>query len=199
MNESTTETFNNDTVRLSEMPDYRTAEFEPVAATFRRYTVLSTLATWAPFLLIPFALRLLSDLSGQAALLVAGGLLGLIGLIMVYRWIDAGYRGWALREHDLIARHGILWRSVITLPIARIQHVETTSGPLERSQHLSRLKLFTAGGMTADLTVIGIEAGTADRLREHLVEQIRLRDAADARAETEPQPPEPTRADDGPE
>ena len=83
----------------------------------------------------------------------------------------------ALRDHDIAAQEGIFWRKATLLPFARIQHVETSSGPVERSRGLARLKLFTAGGMTSDLDIIGLDAGTADTLREHLAEQIRLRDA----------------------
>jgi hypothetical protein len=177
MNDSSAETFDNDPVDAASIPDYRDADFEPVASTFRRYVVLSTIVTWAPLLLLPAGILLFQDAPRLVVSGIAAGVAGLALVVGVYRWIDAGYRGWALREHDIIARHGILWRSVITLPVARIQHVETASGPLERSQQLSRLKLFTAGGITADLTVIGLADRTADRLREYLVEQIRLRDA----------------------
>jgi hypothetical protein len=170
--------FRNESVRYSDLPDYRDADFEPVAATFRRYTLVSTAVIAMAALLVPVSLQLARDVPWTGVLVIAGGVLAAAVLVGVYRWIDAGFRGWALREHDLIAREGVLWRAVTALPIARIQHVETTSGPLERSLNLARLKLYTAGGTTADLTVIGLAAPAADRLREHLVEQIRLRDAA---------------------
>jgi hypothetical protein len=197
MNDASTPSFRNQPVRPSDIPDYRDAGFEPVASTFRRYTLLSTVVSCMPFAIVPVALRLVRDVPMTGVLAVAGGLLGITTLIALYRWIDAGYRGWALREHDIIARYGVLWRSVITLPVARIQHVETTSGPLERSQGLARLKLFTAGGMTADLTVIGLSDHTAGRLREYLVEQIRLRDAAGSAEAAEA--PDVTSAEAGPE
>ncbi len=184
MNDVQPAPFRNEPVRYSDLPDYRDADFEPVAATFRRYALVSTAAIAIAALLVPVSLQLAREVPWTGVLVIAGGVLAAAVLVGVYRWIDAGFRGWALREHDLIARQGVLWRSVTALPIARIQHVETTSGPLERSLDLARLKLYTAGGTTADLTVIGLAAPAADRLREHLVEQIRLRDAAaDADAE----------------
>jgi len=159
--------------------DYRQVDFEPVAATFRRYAWLSTLLYWLPVLCTASAINLLPKVTLLPGMLTPIAVAVLVLLIGAYRWIDAGKRGWALREHDLIARHGILWQSTTTLPFARIQHVETTSGPLERAFKLARLKLFTAGGMTADLVLIGLDGGTADSLREHLAEQIRRRDAVD--------------------
>lgn len=179
MDEATATVFSNVQVDHSTFPDFREVEFEPVAENFSRYLCVSTLLYWLPVLCIASVINLLPKVTLLPGMLtpVAVALLGL--LVGFYRWLDAGKRGWALREHDLIARSGIVWQSTTTLPFARIQHVETTSGPVERAMSLARLKLFTAGGMTADLILIGLDGVTADRLREHLAEQIRRRDAVD--------------------
>lgn len=182
MNDAVTNFANPQTPR-SALPDYRAIEFEPVAPGFRGYTLLSTLIFWVPVLLLGSAINLHPNVTLLPGVLtpLAGSAIAL--LIAVYRWVDAGHRGWAVRAHDIAACEGILWRSVTVLPFARIQHVETSSGPLERRLGLARLKLFTAGGMAADLTLIGLEAELADTLREHLAEQIRLRDAQAGRLE----------------
>ncbi|NKI35785.1 PH domain-containing protein [Wenzhouxiangella sp. XN79A] len=172
-----TDAFENPQTPREALPDYRELEFEPVAERFRGYTVITTLLYWLPFVLVGTAMNFLPDLPLLAGLLIPGGVLLLAVLIGIYRWVDAGHRGWAVRAHDIAAKEGIFWRSVTTLPFARIQHVETSSGPVERWRGLARLKLFTAGGITADLTLIGLDAEAADTLREHLAEQIRLRDA----------------------
>ncbi len=171
--------FSNPSVAPTDVPDYRDVDFEALASAFRRYTLVSTLILVAPVVLAALVVSVVPfiELAGRKILPIAAGLLIPLALVAIYRWIDAGYRGWALRQHDIIARSGVLWRSIIALPIARIQHVETTHGPLERAHGLARLKLYTAGGLTADLVVIGLERDAADQLREYLVEQIRKRDA----------------------
>ena len=169
--------FENPQLSRDVLPDYREIEFEPVAAGFRGYTVLTTLFYWLPIMLAASLINLLPKVTVGPGLLTPLAI-GLIALVIgLYRWFDSGHRGWALRAHDIAACEGIFWRSVTVLPFARIQHVETSSGPVERWRGLARLKLFTAGGMTADLTLIGLDSESADALREHLAEQIRLRDA----------------------
>lgn len=180
MTQTTDSTFSNQSVALPEIPDYRDVEFEPVAESFRRYTVLSTLLYWLPPLVIVSAAQFFPAIPFFPGMLVVIALAVAVSAIGVYRWLDASYRGWALRDHDIVARAGVVWRGVTVLPIARIQHVETTHGPLERAHGLARLKLYTAGGLTADLIVIGLARETADRLREFLVEQIRRRDSSTA-------------------
>lgn len=170
--------FSNAPVNPDCIPDYSEVEFRGVASGYKSYTLVSTLAIFLPPVLAGVVLALVPavpfKLGGTLALAAVVALAAVIGL---YRWIDAGYRGWAVREHDVIARSGIVWRSIVALPVARIQHVETTHGPLERLFGLARMKLYSAGGMTADLTVLGLERERADDLREYLVEQIRRRDA----------------------
>ncbi len=174
---STDHEFRNAQRHFEGLPDYRVLEFEPISASFRGYTVLTTLIWWLPVAVAVSAVNFIPGVTLLPGLLAPAGV-GLLALLIgVYRWVDAGRRGWALRDHDIAAREGIFWRKVTMLPFARIQHVETSSGPIERWKGLARLKLFTAGGMTSDLDIIGLEAGTADTLREHLAEQIRLRDA----------------------
>ncbi len=179
MNQYEETEFSNPSVVPEDLPDYGDVEFESLAPSFRRYTLVSTLTFAIPVVvaaLVVWALPFI-PLPGWKILLIAIGLLIPLLLVGIYRWVDAGYRGWALRQHDIIARSGVLWRSITALPVARIQHVETTHGPLERAHRLARLKLYTAGGLTADLVVIGLGRDAADQLREYLVEQIRKRDA----------------------
>jgi len=170
--------FENNLIRPESIPDHTQVSFQPMARAFRRYVLVSTALYYLPFVAgaLLFALAPIGP-AGLELAMGGAGLFVLVSLSGVYRWLDAGYRGWALREHDLIARAGVFWRAITALPIARIQHVETTHGPLERWYGLARLKLYTAGGMTADLMLIGLARQNADELREYLIEQIRKRDA----------------------
>lgn len=186
MDESYSDCWSNQAVDVDALPDFRALELNGVARAWPRYTVLTTVLWTLPALAVagvltgwldetPLWLRLVSPLGPL-----------LIGLwVGIWRWLDAGRRGWALREHDVVAQAGVLWRATTVLPIARIQHVETSHGPIERYFGLARLKLFTAGGMTADLILPGLQRSQADELREYLAEQIRLRDRSDAVADAD--------------
>lgn len=185
-------TFSNSVLDIPHLPDYSEADLQPVASQFSRYVLYSTLMYWLPTLVLALAARWLPFISSSHDYLLVGLVAVLALLIYWYRLADLRHRGWALREHDLIARSGVWWRSTITLPMARIQHVETSNGPLERKLGLARLSCYTAGGITADLVVIGLNVDTADRLREHLLEQIRQRDAQARETGPGPEPPAET-------
>lgn len=104
-----------------------------------------------------------------AAAIVAA-VAGLAGGALAILWPPARYRSWgfAVRQHDVIIRCGVLRRTESIVPHARIQHVDTTHGPLERAFGLASVVLFTAGTVGAALVIPGIPAAEADELRDRL-------------------------------
>lgn len=171
----TTPVFTNNSVEPSTLPDFQAVTFNPVAPAYRTYAQLTTAVFWLVLILILQLVGWLPFWAFVPPWWVSAALAGFLLLNVPLVILDARHRGWALREHDLVYRHGVIWRKTIILPFARIQHVETASGPLERWFDLMRVKCFTAGGSTGDLTVIGLCSDDAGRVRQYLLEQIRER------------------------
>ncbi|MFW5815967.1 MAG: PH domain-containing protein [Wenzhouxiangella sp.] len=168
--------FSNRAVDLSTLPDYRAVALNPMARSFAPYGVVTSVLFWlglAAAVLVAPRLPFV-DVTVPSGLVVVP--LAAAVWFGAVAWLDARRRGWALREHDLIYRSGLIWQRTAILPFARIQHVETASGPLERLFGLMRVKCFTAGGMGADLSVEGLDPGSARKVRQHLLEQIRDED-----------------------
>ncbi len=173
------ETFANAVLAADSLPDFRAVVLQPVAPAYRPYAVTAAVLGW----LVPLGAVLIAWAAAAAGLVPAalgalapvgfGALLVIAMINAVFAAVDARRRAWALREHDLIYRSGVLWRRSVIVPFARIQHVETVSGPLERRFGLTRLKCFTAGGSGGDLTVAGLDLETARRVRQFLLERIR--------------------------
>jgi uncharacterized protein len=158
---------------ILELPDYRDVELRAVVPAYLPYKLTVTGGFWSILLLaavigprLPF---FPFDLGWWLpAIILVPGL-----WLTVLSWLDARKRGWAVREHDLIYRSGVIWRKTVIVPFARIQHVETSSGPIERAFDLMRVKCFTAGGMMTDLSVEGLDQASANQVRQYLLEQIR--------------------------
>jgi len=102
--------------------------------------------------------------------LAAAGALLAWRLLMALVWpalLYDSYR-YAVRDHDLLVRSGVLWRRWSCVPLGRIQHVDTQQGPMERMLGLSRLAVYTAAGMSADGVIPGLAEEEAERMRNHL-------------------------------
>jgi len=178
--------FRNDAVDVKNLPAWEALALAPIS---RRYAPCRLLAVMLWGVVLTAAVGLspeFDDIPGVGDWRVAAAVAGLFLLRGVLVWIEARYRAWALREHDLVYRSGVVVQSTVILPLARIQHVETVSGPLERAFGLVRLNCYSAGGLSTDLVVAGLERTTAERVRQYLLGRIRELDdepAADGGAD----------------
>ncbi len=97
---------------------------------------------------------------------IAIGVASLIGIAFEPRRVRSiAYR---LRQDDLLFRRGIMFQRQVAVPYGRMQLVDITRGPVARALGLADLKFVTAAAATA-VTVPGIPAAEADRLRDELV------------------------------
>jgi membrane protein YdbS with pleckstrin-like domain len=115
---------------------------------------------------------------------VAGGLAGLAvsaaaGLVVAGIVVVAGLAserfaarrvaawGYAERKDDLMVRRGVLVRRLSVIPYGRMQFIDVTAGPLERSLGLATVRMHTAAA-ASDARIPGLEAAVAASLRDQL-------------------------------
>jgi uncharacterized protein len=187
--------FANEQVPLASLPAHEQVALEPISSRYALRAALGQLVGWgvaaaAAWLLpIPEGVRFL----GSPAL--PWLLLAIAALASSLAWLDGRRRAFALREHDLIYARGLAVRQTVIVPVVRIQHIESASGPIERALGLERLTCFTAGGLSADLVIRGLDQARAERVRDFVLRRIQAREKPQA-AEPEPEP-EPMRGEDG--
>jgi hypothetical protein len=85
------------------------------------------------------------------------------------------YRAWAYREEEdeLHIRHGLLMRVQTVVPFGRVQHIDTTQGPIERRLGLATLILHTAGTRSAAVSLPGLREADAEQMRDRIRAKIR--------------------------
>ena len=104
-----------------------------------------------------------------AALALAGVVVGMAPGLRWRRW------RYEIRPEEVDLQRGILWISRTLVPLARIQHVDTRQGPLQRRFGLSTVVFYTAAGPNRipELST-PIAAETRDRIAELTREQDEL-------------------------
>ena len=80
-------------------------------------------------------------------------------------WLVLYYRRWVYQIQDdaIYLERGVFTHVRTLVPYVRIQHVDTSRGPVERLLGLSTLVVYTAGSRGADVSIPGL---TPDRARD---------------------------------
>lgn len=74
---------------------------------------------------------------------------------------------YAERKDDLMVRRGVLIRRQSVIPYGRMQFIDVTAGPIERSLGLATLRMHTAAA-ASDARIPGLEQRVAAGLRDQL-------------------------------
>jgi membrane protein YdbS with pleckstrin-like domain len=133
--------------------------------------------------------RLLWGIKTTAVLVVIGLVIGtgivsvgihpgfalLVGSALVVAgavWVQLRYRVWVyqIREDTIYLERGVFTHVRTLVPYVRIQHVDTSRGPLERALGLSSLVVYTAGSRGADVSVPGLTPAQARDLQQRVKE-----------------------------
>jgi len=120
---------------------------------------------------LPVALAggLIAGTAGSPALGLGVGLglvlAGLLGERFLARRVAAW--GYAERRDDLMVRRGVLIRRQSVIPYGRMQFIDVTAGPVERSLGLATLRMHTAAA-ASDARIPGLDRAQAAKLRDQL-------------------------------
>ncbi|MFC6757843.1 MULTISPECIES: PH domain-containing protein [Haloarcula] len=85
-----------------------------------------------------------------------------------------------LQDDALFLVRGVVTRTDTSVPYVRVQHVDTTRGPVERTAGLASVVIYTAGSRGADITIPGLRPERATELRERLRDLAGESEATDA-------------------
>ncbi|MGF1470377.1 MAG: PH domain-containing protein [Rubrobacteraceae bacterium] len=108
---------------------------------------------------------------GVVPLLVVLAIFGLsVGVLPPLRWRRWRYE---IREEEVDLQRGIVWVSRTLVPLARIQHVDTQHGPLQRWFGLSTVIFYTAAGSNH---IPELAAPVAAEVRDRISELTREQD-----------------------
>ncbi len=166
-------TFSNQQIDPRSLPDAEAIEYQGVLPVYYKGLVASTLLSWGGIAIASTIASLLLDWPWVAILISVGLCLMLaIGNLMLlgaaYR-----YRGYAIREHDIHIRQGIIKGVQATIPYKRIQQVSITQGLIARRLGYHNLAIWTSSTDAGEMYIKGLERTEAERIKAYILAQIR--------------------------
>jgi membrane protein YdbS with pleckstrin-like domain len=152
----------------------------PPAPTPEPARRLSPTARWlwraqgliATGLALLFTGTLRSDLPGGSVWMLLPLAVFAVGVIAVpeLRWSRWRYE---VRDEEIDLRHGTVTITRTLIPMLRVQHVDTTRGPLDQLLGLATVVVHTAAGRT---TIPALDDEYAGRLRDQIATLARTAD-----------------------
>jgi membrane protein YdbS with pleckstrin-like domain len=90
---------------------------------------------------------------------------------LALKWPAIDYRHWRYRVdgEGIEIWSGVVWRQRVLVPRSRVQHIDVSRGPLERSHGLATLSIHTAGTQHAKVDLRGLDEHVALAIRDALL------------------------------
>jgi uncharacterized protein len=120
---------------------------------------------------VPVALvgGLIGGTAGSAAIGLGVGLGLVVAGLLWERFLARRVAAWgyAERHDDLMVKRGVMIRRQSVIPYGRMQFIDVTAGPVERSLGLATLRMHTAAA-ASDARIPGLDKADAAKLRDQL-------------------------------
>jgi membrane protein YdbS with pleckstrin-like domain len=165
--------FTNIEIDVHQLPKFEHVEYQPLSPNAPKNHIIPWLIAYGVLLTtLPIGYLLNIPLMLNYPWFYLGAVLIMFCLTICWVYYSHRFKGYALRESDILYKTGVVWRKQTILPFNRIQHLEVQRSLLERKLDLTSIKLYTAGGLRADLQISGLEGDTAESIRQFLLSKI---------------------------
>jgi uncharacterized protein len=166
------ENFTNETINISELPKFEAVQFAVLHKSYWKVILINIIGFF--LILITgagIALAFVEELIPyRVEIIVAISVLLL--LILFFTRLSFNKKGFAFRNHDVLFKHGVIATNTIVIPYNRVQHVALHEGLISRYFGLAKIEIFTAGGVSSDIEIPGIEKEQAENIKQLLMGKI---------------------------
>lgn len=164
--------FTNEAIDINILPKYEETILKSLSSKYWN-VVLINLIIVLFLIAVVTGLILWFNEASRTYLYIIIGIYALFSFLLInlYR-IALKRRGFAVREKDIIYTSGVLSATTTIVPFNRVQHVALNEGIFSRIYKLGTLEVFTAGGISGNLKVHGLEIEEANKLKELLLKRV---------------------------
>ncbi len=168
--------FENNQILTESLPSVDEVIYENIDPNYRKISLfiggIFVSITLILYIIVGYFISILFEM--PFLLLGIGTWFVLSAIILTFLYKSYEYKGFALRQKDIIFKTGMFFKSKMIIPFNRVQHCEINQGPIERNFGLSSLSLFTAGGSSSDLNIPGIKHERAERIKKFITGQVSI-------------------------
>ncbi len=158
---------------LEDIDKVENLTFVPLEKDYLKVQFVSTVLAWLGLMLLPLFLLFWEEpgvrnivLISVEAILAAAAAVNLMILPKAF-----AHKGFAVREHDITYRSGIVFPSVTTVPFCKIQQVSLRQNPVSRLFGLYAVDIVNGAQMQAETVIPGLTREKAEEMKSLLIER----------------------------
>lgn len=149
--------------------------YTPLEKAYLKVLMVKTIFSYLLLMGLALFLLLAENFSGRyTAIVCIEGVLLVAFIINLFLLPKAfAKKGFAIREHDITYRSGLLFPSVITLPFCKIQQVSISQNPLTRMCGLYEIDIVNGAQLLSETGIPGLTEEKANEIKAFIIESIR--------------------------
>lgn len=149
--------------------------YVPLEKSYIKAHAVMTACAWLGLMLLPLFMLLTDEFGGRDLIVIcaettmlAAALVNLVILPKAY-----AYKGYAVREHDITWRSGIIFPKTVTIPFCKVQQVSIRQNPVSRMFGLYAVDIVNGAQMLAETVIPGLTREKAEEIKSLLIERAR--------------------------
>lgn len=98
-----------------------------------------------------------------------------VAVVLFVFWFSAKafkQSGYALRQHDLAMRSGVLTTQQTIVPFVMVQHVVVNQGIAMRAYGLATVCVYTSSGGVQGVSLSGVSLDEAHQIKQYILDRI---------------------------
>ena len=144
--------------------------YEPVSPKYKSVQITGAIISYALMAMLALLL-LMADTPwwciAAEAVIVISSIANLAILRKAYR-----FKGYALREHDITYRSGVIFPKTTTVPFSRIQQVSINQNPISRYFGLCALDVVNGAQSLSSLEIHGLTKEKAESIKNIMTQRL---------------------------
>lgn len=162
--------FQNETITLEQIPKYEEIAYTNLHKNYVKIVRMNALIGILFGIAVSVAIFFVFEEFEKYYFIIGFSLLML--LISLFPLLTYKKKKYAFRQHDVLYKKGLIFKTVNIIPYIRLQHVVIKQGWYAKKLGLATLELHTAANDRVDVSIPGLTLEDAERWKSFLLNRL---------------------------
>ena len=162
--------FQNETITLDQIPKYEEIAYTNLHKNYVKIVRMNALIGILFGIAVSVAIFFVFEEFEKYYFIIGFSLLML--LISLFPLLTYKKKKYAFRQHDVLYKKGLIFKTVNIIPYIRLQHVVIKQGWYAKKLGLATLELHTAANDRVDVSIPGLTLEDAERWKSFLLNRL---------------------------